>query len=157
MSRWIAAGIHLSISMTIGLLVLALLFLVKFLAAEEQGGTGITPAEVGQIFPYSLLVNVLGLASGFVVGRWLRFKTATQVTLGVEVGIQNSSLVFLIASTLIGNEDMIKPALVYAMFTFFTAVIYGLLLMPHQTGRLWRELLQTVGLRRKKQAPPERE
>lgn len=143
--RWPAFAVRTEQSLKyVTVVMLGVLFLIKFFAGEEQGGTGITLREVGRIFPYSLLINVLGLASGYVVGGLLRMKTATQVTLGVEVGIQNTSLVFLIASTLIGNEDMVKPALVYAMFTFFTALLYGLILLPGQTMRIRRRFTSWI-------------
>lgn len=130
--------------------LLAIVFLIKFFASEQQGGAGITLEEVMILLPYSFLVNVLGLGVGYAVGKVLGFSNSTQVTLGVEIGIQNTSLAFLIASTIIGNEDMLKPALVYAMFSFFTAVGYGLLVKPTEARRLyqrfnkWRESHRNV-------------
>jgi BASS family bile acid:Na+ symporter len=117
--------------------LLAVLFLIKFFAGEEQGGSGITRQEVLAILPYSVLVNVLGMASGVVFGRLLGLSINDQATIGIEVGIQNTSLAFLIAGAFLHNEDMLKPALVYAMFTFFTAVGYGLLLKPGEARRVW--------------------
>ncbi len=116
--------------------LLAILFLIKFFAGEDQGGTGITIAEIGQILPYSMLVNALGLLSGYFAGRLFTMDRSNQLTLGVEVGIQNTSLAFLIATTMIGDEDMLKPALIYAMFTFFSALLYGLWVKPEQRKRV---------------------
>lgn len=112
--------------------LLAILFIIKFFAGEEQGGTGITLAEIGQIIPYSLIGNFLNLMAGFGLATLLRRGTNDKLTMGVEVGIQNTSLAFLIGGTLLGNEDTLKPALVYAMFTFFTALIYGLMVKPEE-------------------------
>lgn len=121
----------------ITLFFLAILFLVKFLASEGAGGTGITMAEIQQILPFSILGNFFNLLAGFSLAYFiLRLKKNDQVTLGVEVGIQNTSLAFLIGGTLLGNEDVLKPALVYAMFTFFTAIIYGLLVKPTEGKQL---------------------
>lgn len=117
----------------ITLFSLAILFLIKVLAAEGSGGTGITVGEVRQILPFSILGNFLNLFAGFSIAYFLlRLGKNDQVTMGVEVGIQNTSLAFLIGGTLLGNEDVLKPALVYAMFTFFTAILYGLLVKPDQ-------------------------
>jgi BASS family bile acid:Na+ symporter len=116
----------------ITVIMLALLFIIKFFAGEEQGGTGITPAEIGQIIPYSILGNTINLLAGFGMATLLKLPTNDKVTMGVEVGIQNTSLAFLIGGTLLGNEDTLKPALVYAMFTFFTALIYGLIVKPEE-------------------------
>ncbi len=121
----------------ITLIFLAILFIIKFLAGEESGGTGITMAEIKQIIPYSILGNTLNLLAGFSLAYFvLKLPKGDQVTLGVEVGIQNTSLAFLIGGTLLGNEDILKPALVYASFTFFTAIIYGLLVKPGEKRKL---------------------
>lgn len=130
------------------LVLLAILFGIKFFASEGNGGSGITLSEVMGILPWSVLVNVLALAAGFLTGKLLSLGRDDQLTLGVEIGIQNTSLAFLIAATLIGNEEMLKPALVYAIFTFYTAVIYGLLLKPAEIGRLRSKLTRwAVNLR----------
>ncbi|MBK8704569.1 MAG: hypothetical protein IPN33_13855 [Saprospiraceae bacterium] len=71
---------------------------------------------------------------------FLGLPTNDRLTLGVEVGIQNTSLAFLIASKWLNNEDMLKPALVYAMFTFFTAMIYGLVLKPNEGKLFWQRM-----------------
>lgn len=116
----------------ITVILLAILFIIKFFAGEDQGGTGITLQEIGQIIPYSIIGNFLNLLAGFGLATLLHRATNDKVTMGVEVGIQNTSLAFLIGGTLLGNEDTLKPALVYAMFTFFTALIYGLMVKPEE-------------------------
>ncbi len=114
----------------ITLTLLALLFAIKFFAGENQGGSGITTADILEILPYSVLVNLLGLSAGYLVARLQGFSVKNRITIGIEVGIQNTNLAFLIAGSLIGNEAMLKPALVYAMFSFFTALGYGLVQKP---------------------------
>lgn len=116
----------------ITVIMLGLLFVIKFFAGEDQGGTGITLEEIRQIIPYSLLGNFINLMAGFTLASLLGLRANDKVTMGVEVGIQNTSLAFLIGGTLLGNEDTLKPALVYAMFTFFTALIYGLIVKPEE-------------------------
>ena len=110
--------------------LLAVLFALKLFAPADAGGSELTWADVATIFPASLLINVLALLSGQAFGYLFGFGRNARLTLGVEAGIQNTSLAFMITSTLLANEDMLKPALVYAMFTFFTAVLYGLWLKP---------------------------
>lgn len=124
-------------------LLLAIVFFVKLFAAETHGGTGITRQEILSILPYSVAGNFINLAAGFLLAYFMKFDTNDRLTLGVEVGIQNTSLAFLIASTLLNNEEMLKPALVYAMFTFFTAIIYGLLVKPSEIT-LFRERMQRL-------------
>lgn len=129
------------------MLLLALVFVIKVFAPVEAGGSALTGAEVWTILPASLVVNVLALSSGFLLGNLLGFSKDDQLTMGVEVGIQNTSLAFLIAGTLLQNEDMLKPALVYATFSFLTALAYGLLLKPRQWNQLkeeWKELKRRI-------------
>lgn len=114
----------------ITLALLATLFAIKFFAGEDQGGSGITVSEILTLLPYSLAVNLLGLAAGYFAARSQGLSVKNRITIGIEVGIQNTNLAFLIAGTLIGNEAMLKPALVYAMFSFFTALGYGFAQKP---------------------------
>ncbi|MEL6356583.1 MAG: bile acid:sodium symporter, partial [Bacteroidota bacterium] len=123
----------------ISVLLLALVFIIKVFAPVESGGSALTLTEVGQILPASLLVNVAALSVGFLLTRAFRFRINDQLTMGVEIGIQNTSLAFLIAATLLHNEDMLKPALVYATFSFLTAFAYGLLLKPKEWQVIKRE------------------
>lgn len=115
--------------------LLAVLFIIKFFAGEEYGGSGIRWAEVWMILPFSLIVNAAGMWSGFFFGKYLGLSVDDRATIGIEVGIQNTSLAFLIASVFLHNEDMLKPALVYAMFSFFTAVGFGLWMKPESMER----------------------
>jgi len=123
----------------LSILLLGLLFGLKLLAPKSAGGSDLLLAEVTVILPASLLVNITALSSGWFFGRLLGFGRNDQITLGVEAGIQNTSLAFLITSTLLDNEQMLKPALVYAMFTFFTGLGYGLWLKPGMWNTLRKE------------------
>lgn len=122
--------------LSIGLL--AVLFSLKLFAPAESGGSELSLNDVYTILPASILINLAALGSGRIFGRVFGFGRNAQLTLGVEAGIQNTSLAFMITSTLLMNEEMLKPALVYAMFTFFTALIYGLYLKPGA----WRNVFE---------------
>jgi bile acid:Na+ symporter, BASS family len=50
---------------------------------------------------------------------------ASRLTAAIESGVQNTTLSFLIAGTLIGDQDMVIPPLIYSMFSFTTAVIFS--------------------------------
>lgn len=82
-----------------------------------------------RIAPLVFLLNILGMSSGYYFGRWLRFRKPKLITLSIEVGIQNSALAITIASSpvFLGNTNMAVPAVIYGMFTFFNAVIFGMI------------------------------
>jgi bile acid:Na+ symporter, BASS family len=48
----------------------------------------------------------------------------SRITAAIESGVQNTTLSFLIAGTLIGNQQMVIPSLIYSMFSFFSASIF---------------------------------
>lgn len=124
----------------VSVVLLAVLFTLKLFAPTAIGGSNLTVAEIGIILPASLLINFGALLSGRVAGRLAGLDRNDQLTLGVEVGIQNTSLAFLITGSMLGNEQMLKPALIYAAFTFFTAMIYGLWVKPEMWGELKSEI-----------------
>ncbi|HCC71357.1 MAG TPA: hypothetical protein DEQ09_09445 [Bacteroidales bacterium] len=83
-----------------------------------------------RIAPLVLLLNIMGMISGYYCGRWLRFSKPKLITLSVEVGIQNSALAITIASSpvFLDNTIMAIPAVIYGMFTFFNAVLFGMVI-----------------------------
>ena len=77
--------------------------------------------------PYAFALNMLGMLSGYLAGRFAGFKKGVQISLVIEVGIQNSALAIAIASSqvFLGNPRMAIPGVIYGLFTFFNAVIFG--------------------------------
>jgi BASS family bile acid:Na+ symporter len=77
--------------------------------------------------PYALALNLLGMLSGYLTGYFARFSKQKVITLVVEIGIQNSALAITIASSqvFLGNPKMAIPAVIYGLFTFFNAAIFG--------------------------------
>jgi bile acid:Na+ symporter, BASS family len=104
---------------------LAIVFIILFFAGNKAGGTGITAGEILNILPYALLLNVLCMAWGFILGIITKLGTRNSYTIGIEASVHNTTLAFLVAGTLLHNQDMVKPSLIYAMFSFWTAVIYS--------------------------------
>ncbi|HKK88006.1 MAG TPA: bile acid:sodium symporter, partial [Saprospiraceae bacterium] len=99
----------------INLVLLALVYAIKFFFGEQSGGSGISWAEVWQILPYALLLHLLTMFSSYwMAKRKSGLSELDATTIGIEVGLQNTTLALLITSTLIGNEEMSKPALVTA-------------------------------------------
>lgn len=106
-------------------ILLALVYLIKFFAPADAGGTAITMAEIMALLPVLLLINILGMLIGYWIARKINVNTKDSMTIGIEMGVQNASLAILVGSVFLQNEDFIKPALVYAMFSFWTTVAFA--------------------------------
>jgi bile acid:Na+ symporter, BASS family len=107
-------------------IALAIVFIILFFAGNKKGGTGITLKEILNILPYALLLNVLCMSWGFFLGLITRLGLSNSFTIGIEASVHNTTLAFLVAGTLLHNPEMEQPALIYAMFSFWTAVLYSI-------------------------------
>jgi len=58
------------------------------------------------------------------VARWMKLNFKNQYTIAIEVGLHNTALALLVAGTIIQSSEMEKPALIYALITFFTAFLF---------------------------------
>jgi bile acid:Na+ symporter, BASS family len=104
--------------------MLAAVFTLKIFLGEQSGGTGITFSETIYLFPWLILLNVTAMSAGFFGGRLLRIPFRDQFTTAIEVGLHNTALALLISGSLLDNAGMQKPAVVYAMFSFFSAIAF---------------------------------
>lgn len=107
------------------LTLLGVVFTIKLFAGEAQGGAGLTLDDFVQISPYALLQNASCLFFGYFFMQWRNLPHNSRITAAMESGVQNTTLAFLIASNLLQNETMVKPALVYSLYSFWTACIFA--------------------------------
>lgn len=105
-------------------ILLLSVFTIKFLAPEANGGTGITKRELFTLFPPMLILNILAMTSGYFIAKMLKLDFKNQYTLAIEVGLHNTALALVVAGTIIRSSEMEMPALVYAMFTIFSALLF---------------------------------
>jgi bile acid:Na+ symporter, BASS family len=110
---------------TLLVIALGIIFVIYFFADKKSGGTGITMEEILNILPYALLLNALCMSWGFYLGKITKLGTKNSYTIGIEASVHNTTLAFLVAGTLLHDPDMVKPSLIYAMFSFWTAAIYS--------------------------------
>lgn len=106
-------------------ILLAAVFSIKFLASKDNGGSGISPEEVKQLLPIALFLHLLIMFLSYYLAKGFLSDHNACITIGIEVGLQNTTLALLITSTMLDNEQMAKPAMVYALFSFFTTYIYA--------------------------------
>lgn len=116
---------------------LAVIFIIYFFAGSKSGGTGITREEIINILPYALLLNILLMAWGYYLGRITDLGLANAYTIGIEASVHNTTLAFLVAGTLLHEPDMVKPALLYALFSFWTAVGYSIIVKRYNRLKMF--------------------
>jgi BASS family bile acid:Na+ symporter len=121
------------------IILFAVVYSIIAFADESKGGSGITINDVKSIFLYALLINITGFIAGMLMGRVGRTDIRTSFTIGIEVALQNTTLALLVAGTLIQSNEMVKPALVYALFSFWTALLYGIVVKKYNRARLFGE------------------
>jgi len=91
----------------------------------DQGTSAGTRTDFIRIFPYTLMLNILAMVSGFLVARILRLRVINQFTISIEVGLQNSALAIFVAATLLNNNNMALVPVVYGSFSFFSTLLFG--------------------------------
>lgn len=77
--------------------------------------------------PFVIGLNILGMYGGFFIAKLSRLEKPSQLTVAIETGLQNTAMALSVATTLPHSCEIEKPALVYAMLTFFTAVVFCLI------------------------------
>jgi bile acid:Na+ symporter, BASS family len=107
------------------LALLGIVFAIKLFAGKNQGGAGLSYQDFLLITPYALLQNAGCLFFGYFFMRWMGTPHPSRITAAMESGVQNTTLAFLIASNMLGNQEMVKPALVYSLYSFWTACIFA--------------------------------
>ena len=112
----------------INTILLGIVFFIKFFGDKQSGGSGISINEIIRLLPATLLMHLSAMIlSYFIALKTFKLSGVQATTISIEVGLQNTALAILVAGTLIGNTDMTKPALVYAIFSFFTTFIFALI------------------------------
>lgn len=118
--------------------LLALVFVLKIFSKEDSGGAGLTWSDIEALLPYMMLLNFLSMFGGFFAGSVFGLPFRDKITISVEVGLHNTALALLIAGNILHSHQMEKPALVYAMSSFFITFAAAWLL-----GRINRVLFQS--------------
>jgi len=121
------------------IILFAGVYAILAFADESKGGSGITSADLWSILPYAVTINLVGFIAGIVMGRLGKTGIRTSWTIGIEVALQNTTLALLVAGTLIQSNEMVKPALVYALFSFWTALLYGIVIKKYNRSKLFGE------------------
>ncbi|MFB6246124.1 MAG: bile acid:sodium symporter family protein [Candidatus Pacearchaeota archaeon] len=109
-----------------GLVFLAIVFVVKVFAPSSQGGSSLTTEGALIILPALIVFHVAALFMGLGNAKLFGVEKKSAMTIGIEVGLQNTALALLVASSVLESDIMSQPALVYAIFSFFTTAAFAL-------------------------------
>ena len=107
-------------------ILLGMVFAIKFFGGTESGGSGISVDEIWRLLPATLLIHLTAMICSYFIALKSKLSGVQATTISIEVGLQNTALAILVAGTLLGNADMTKPALVYAIFSFFTTFAFAI-------------------------------
>ena len=108
-------------------ILLAVVFGIKFFGATTIGGSGIQTEEILALLGPCISVHFISMIGSFLIARKCRVDGLQSITIAIEVGLQNTALALLICSDLLGSNELSKPALVIALFSFFTTLVFAYL------------------------------
>lgn len=83
------------------------------------------PEYFAQTGVAAVLLNVIAMACGFFIAKGFRLKRGEQITVSMEVGIQNGTTALLVTGTLIGNQVMTIAPAIYSLVMFATGGLFG--------------------------------
>ena len=105
--------------------LLGVVFTIKLFSGKSAVGAGLNVHDFLLISPVVLLQNVSCLFFGYFFMKWMGLPHSSRLTAAMESGVQNTTLAFLIAGSMIGNQEMLKPALIYSLYSFWMACIFA--------------------------------
>jgi BASS family bile acid:Na+ symporter len=98
------------------------IFALVFLAvlAANFNIIGKAMREVGLV---TLLLNIITMGFGYLTARLFKLNLKSAISITVESGIQNGTLAFVIATSILNNVEMGIPTGAYAIWMFITGGI----------------------------------
>lgn len=100
------------------LLIVAIVYSVRDRFWDLMGAAG----------PAAILLNLGGVAAGFLAAALAGLSGPDRLTTGIELGVKNTTIGMLVAVTIIGSEAMAVPAAVYGLLMYasgFALVTFG--------------------------------
>lgn len=84
----------------------------------QQGDS--LPGQISSAGPSTLLLNVVMMIVGSLIAICFHLNDSQRASITVEVGIQNSTLAILIATTVLNDGAMAVPAAMYSLVMYIT-------------------------------------
>lgn len=98
--------------------LLLLVFVFKFVAGSDKGGTAMTSKDIQDLSLWMIVLNIGSMVIGYLAAALGKLSFRNRITIAVEVGLHNTALALLIAGDKLSIPAMEKPALVYALYSF---------------------------------------
>lgn len=98
-----------------------LLALIVSVALKEKDNIVDLVTQAGLPAVTLCLMTVL---MGFIISKVFSLPQAQRKTIAIEVGLQNAALAIIIASSLLGQDEMAIPAAVYSPVMLFMALMF---------------------------------
>lgn len=97
-------------------------FILVFIAVLVANSSLIVNAmkEVGLV---TLLLNILTMGLGYLTAKLFKLNFKSVISIIIESGIQNGTLAFVIATSILNNVEMGIPTVAYSMWMFVTGGI----------------------------------
>ncbi|WP_242110737.1 bile acid:sodium symporter family protein [Luteimonas aquatica] len=96
-----------------------LLLLIVAIAVSERERL---PAWLAQLGPAALTLCCAAVGLGFLLGRACGLALRDAITIGMEVGVQNSTLAIVIALSLLQSPQIAMPGAVYGLLMYLPAL-----------------------------------
>lgn len=106
--------------------LMAIALLGAIILEKKENIVEMTTGDYITIVPMALLLNLGALFSGYYIAKGFKLSKKSSVTISLEVGLHNTVLAIYIATALLKSPMMALPAIIYAMFTFFTSAAFGM-------------------------------
>ena len=99
-----------------------IIFILVFIAVLMANKEMIISAmkEVGLV---TLLLNIFTMGLGFLTAKFFKLDLKSSISITIESGIQNGTLAFVIATTILNNVEMGIPIGAYSIWMFITGGI----------------------------------
>ncbi|MDA3836466.1 MAG: hypothetical protein PF542_02485 [Nanoarchaeota archaeon] len=122
-------------------ILLAIVFTLKFLSSS---GTSSFISNLTQLIFWVVMINIAGIFLGYLIGIFNKFPNNTSVTLGIEIGMQNTVLALLITEVILKSPIMGEPILVYAITSFWITFGFAMLLKKDITLKSIRSRIKRI-------------
>lgn len=103
--------------------ILLVVFIGVFLASED--GESVSLFSQPWILLAAFILNFFAFFGGVFISNFFNLSSKEKVTIGIEVGLQNSALAIFVGASLLESQEMALVAVMYSLFSFFTTALYA--------------------------------